>query len=143
LHDNRFFSIRRRTVVPAFALGIFIGFLPVPGHLVIAAGASVPLRVHIPLAMISTLISNPFTLPAIYYGCFRVGQVLLGLPPQPFSFELSFDWVTHQFMQIWQPMLLGCLLVGAISATIGYIALDLLWRASIADYLAKRRSKKR
>ena len=42
----------------------------------------------------------------------------------------------------WQPMVLGCVLLGSVAAFVGYVALDLLWRASIADYLARRRKRK-
>jgi hypothetical protein len=44
---------------------------------------------------------------------------------------------------IWQPLLLGSILLGAISALVGYVALDALWRASLADYLEARRRRKR
>ena len=142
LDDNNYWSIRRRTVVPAFALGIFIGFLPFPAHLLLTALLALALRVNIPVALITTLFSNPLTMPAIFYLCYQVGQEILGLPPQPFDFELSLDWLTHSFTQIWQPLLLGCILIGSIASLIGFVALDLLWRASLADYLAKRRAKK-
>ena len=55
---------------------------------------------------------------------------------------MSLKWVTGQFVTIWQPLLLGCVLLGALLAFIGYAALDLLWRASLADYLAEKRKRR-
>jgi hypothetical protein len=78
----------------------------------------------------------------MFFFAYRLGRTLLGLEPQPFEFELSLSWLGNQFLQIWQPMVLGCVLLGSLAAFVGFIALDLLWRASIADYLAKRRRRK-
>jgi uncharacterized protein (DUF2062 family) len=52
------------------------------------------------------------------------------------------EWLTHGFLNVWQPLLLGCMLCGALAALIGYVGLDLLWRASLADYVATRRRRK-
>lgn len=141
LHDPNLWSIRRRNVVPAFSLGLFLVFMPVPGHLLIGALLALALRINIPVATLTTLISNPLTMGPIYYLAYRVGQRLLGTPPQPFAFELSFDWLTGSFLAIWQPLLLGAVLLGTVAAALGYAALDLLWRASLADYVESRRRR--
>jgi len=52
------------------------------------------------------------------------------------------EWFTHGFINVWQPLLVGSMLCGAVTSLIGYIGLDLLWRASLADYLAARRRRK-
>ena len=142
LEDHRLWTIRRRTVVPACALGVFVAFQPFPGQILAAVLLAVALRVNIPAAALSTLVVNPFTLGPIFYFCYETGLFLLGVEPQRFEFELSLNWLGNQFLDIWQPLILGCLLVGAIASLIAFIALDLLWRASIADYLTKRREKR-
>jgi uncharacterized protein (DUF2062 family) len=143
LHDTRLWGIRRRNVVPAFALGLFIAFMPVPGHVLIAALVALALRINIPIAALTTFASNPLTIGPMFFLAYRVGLRLLSLRPQPFNFELSLVWFSDRFVLIWQPLLLGCLLMGAASALIGYIALDMLWRASLADYLDARRRRKK
>jgi hypothetical protein len=143
LHDTRLWGIRRRNVVPAFSLGLFIAFLPVPGHVLIAALTALALRINIPIAALTTFASNPLTVGPMFFLAYRVGLRLLSLQPQPFNFELSFVWFSERFVLIWQPLLLGSVLLGAASALVGYIALDLLWRASLADYLEARRRRKR
>lgn len=143
LHDHRLWGIRRRTVVPAFAIGIFIAFLPTPGHTLMGALLALAFRVNIPVAALATWVSNPVTMGPMYYFAYRLGRYLLGTPLQEFQFEMSWNWVTHTFVTIWQPMLLGCFILGALAAVIGYIILDLLWRSSIADYKTRKRSKRR
>lgn len=143
LHDQRLWGVRRRTIAPAFALGLFVAFMPFPGHPLIAALAALAMRVHIPVAALTTFVSNPLTMGPMYFFAYRLGQFLLGTERQPFSFELSLTWVLERFVTLWQPLLLGCVLLGLLAALTGYIVIDLLWRASIADYLEKRRARKR
>lgn len=143
LHDTNLWSIRRRTVVPAFSLGLFVAFMPFPGHPLMAALLALALRINIPIAALTTFVSNPLTMGPMYFVAYKTGLGLLDVEPQPFEFELSLAWIREKFVTIWQPMTLGCVLLGSIAALVGYIGLDLLWRASLADYLAARRAKRK
>lgn len=140
LHDRRLWGIRRKTVVPAAAWGTFIAFLPIPGHMLVAALGSLLLRCNIPVAALTTFIVNPVTVYPIYYFAYRVGAKLLGAQRVPFDIELSVDWLTSTFLLIWQPLLLGCVLVGAIAALIMYVLLDVFWRSSLANYKTRKRN---
>lgn len=143
LHDHRLWAIRRRTVVPAFAIGIFIAFLPTPGHTLMGVLLALAFRVNIPVAALATWVSNPLTMGPMYYFAYRLGRYLLGTPLQEFQFEMSWDWVTHTFLTIWQPMLLGCFILGVLAAVTSYITLDIFWRSSIADYKTRKRNSRR
>jgi len=143
LHDPNLWGVRRRTVVPGFALGLFVAYLPFPGHTLTAIVLATLLRVNVPVAAICTFISNPITMGPMYYFGYEVGVWVLGVPPRPFEFEMSFAWLTERLAILWQPLLLGCLLLGSLIATIGYVGLDLVWRASITDYLARRRARRK
>lgn len=142
LHDQRLWGIRRRSVVPAFALGVFVAFLPIPGHMLVAALSAVALRINIPVAVVATWISNPATVGFMYYFGYRLGANLLGIEEQPFAIELSLDWLTHTFITIWQPLLLGCCILAITGALVGYAALDVIWRSSIADYKTRKRGRR-
>ena len=142
LHDHRLWSVRRKNVVPAVALGAFFAFMPFPGHPLWAAFAALALRVNIPIAALTTFISNPLTMGPMYFFAYRLGAWLLGVPRKPFAMEMSFDWVTHTFVNIWQPMLLGCLLLGTASALLVYVTLDIVWRSSIGQYKTRKRKQR-
>lgn len=141
LHDPNLWGIRRRTVVPAFSLGLFVAFLPIPGHMVTAALLALALRVNIPVAVLSTWASNPVTIGPMFYFAYEVGSKLLRRTPRPFEIELSFAWLIDGFAYVWEPLLLGCVLLGAILSLVGFVGLDLLWRASIWEYLIRRRER--
>ena len=143
LHDHRLWSMRRKTVVPAFALGLFVSFMPFPGHFMFAALCALMFRINIPAAALTTFIVNPLTMYPLFRFSYRVGAYLLSIQPGPPSFELSLNWMTHTFVAIWKPMLLGGALVGAVAALLGYVILDILWRYSVASYKSKKRNKRR
>jgi len=142
LQDQRLWGIRRRTVVPAFAIGLFIAFMPTPGHTLTGALLALGFRVNIPVAALATWVSNPVTMGPMYYFAYRFGRSLLDAPLREFQFEMSWDWVTHTFVTIWQPMLLGCVILGAVAALVGYVVLDLLWRSSIVNYKTRKRNSR-
>ncbi|MCH7821566.1 MAG: DUF2062 domain-containing protein [Proteobacteria bacterium] len=143
LHDHRLWGIRRKTVIPAFALGLFIAFQPFPGHVLAAVLAALVLHINIPVASLTTFISNPVTIGPVFYFSYRVGAFLLSIEPGPFAMEMSLEWLTNTFVSIWQPLLLGSVLIGTIAATLGYVVLDVVWRGSLADYKARKRRKRK
>ncbi len=77
LHDPNLWGIRRRTVVPAFSLGIFVACLPFPGHMVTAALLALVLRINIPVAAVSTWVINPLVMGPLYYLAYQLGSILL------------------------------------------------------------------
>ena len=140
LHDHRLWGVRRRWVVPAFAIGLFIAFMPILGHTLVAALAALALRVNIPVAAAATWVNNPATMFVIFPGSYQFGALLLGTPAQDVEFEMTWEWMTHTFLSIWQPMLLGSVLLGLAAAILGYVTLDIIWRFSLANYKARKRS---
>jgi len=140
LHDHRLWGIRRKTVVPAFSLGLAIAFLPFPGHVFQAALLALALRVNIPVAAVATFACNPLTMGPMFFGAYELGAALLGLDPGPFSFEFSLAWVQTVFLQVWLPLMLGCALLGSVAAVVGYITLDAFWRYSLHDYKSRKRN---
>ena len=87
-------------------------------------------------------VGNPATWVPMYYLAYKLGSTILGTELQPFDFEPTLDWMTHTFVHIWQPLLLGSVLLGGATAAIGYAVLDGLWRLSLASYKKKKRSER-
>ncbi len=129
--------------MPAFAIGLFVCFMPTPGHTLMAALLALGFRINIPVAALTTWVSNPVTMGPMYYFAYRLGHKLLDTPLQNFQFEMSWDWVSHTFVTIWQPMLLGCFILGVFAAVVGYFTLDWFWRSSITDYKLRKRDNRR
>ena len=142
LQDPGIWHINRRSVSGAVAVGLVCAFIPVPFQMFLAAIGAIIFRVNILIAVPIVWLSNPVTMPPLFYFCYKVGVWILGAPERDFDFELSFDWLANGLLLIWQPFLLGCLIVGLISALLGYAAVRLLWRYEVAKKI-KLRNKRR
>jgi len=141
LQDTSLWHINRRSCSLAIALGIFCAFIPVPFQMLIAAAAAVWMRVNILIAVPMVWISNPLTMGPMYYLCYLVGTEILGEQAAGFEFELSFDWLLTELVAIWQPFLLGCLILGLISALAAFILVRILWHLHILSHIKDRAAR--
>ena len=74
----RLWHFSRKAVALGVALGVFFGLLIPIAQIPAAVGAALVLRANVPVAVVSTLVSNPFTYGPLYYGAWRLGCVVLG-----------------------------------------------------------------
>jgi uncharacterized protein (DUF2062 family) len=99
--------------------------------MVLAAAAAIYFRTNLPISVGLVWVSNPITMPPLFYGAYLLGDIILGGPNAEFSFELSFDWLMNELSAIWAPFLLGCFILGVLSSAGGYASIRLLWRLHI------------
>ena len=138
LQDPSLWHINRRSFSIAVAVGIFCAFIPVPFQMFIAAAAAIWFRVNILVAVPLVWISNPVTMPPIFYFCYLVGIKILGIEPGRFEIQLSFTWLLEELTAIWQPFLLGCFAVGGITALGSFILVRVLWHLHILSHIKER-----
>ena len=143
LRDPNLFHINRRSVAGAFAVGLFVAWMPVPFQMVFAAAAAIPARVNLIISVALVWISNPVTMPALFYFAYRLGGFVLGIEPNGFQIELSFSWLANGLLAIWQPFLLGCLIMAISSSLLGYTIIRLLWRWNIVRRWEQRKKTKK
>lgn len=143
LHDPSLWHINRKSFSGAIAVGVFFAFMPVPFQMLLAALAAISLRFNILVAVSTVWISNPITLAPMFYFCYRIGAAILDTHADNFNFELSFDWVVTGMLDIWQPLILGCLVVGLVSATVSYWLMQFLWRYHLLTRIKNRRESRR
>lgn len=127
-----FLAVSRRSVAGAIWVGLFVALLPLPGQTVVALLAALLLRVNVPLAAITTWVTNPVTIGPIFYWEYTLGRLLLDIPPSGFSIELSWNWVTSGFLAIWKPLLLGCFITATVVASIAFVTVSVTWRLIVA-----------
>ncbi len=139
LHDPNLWHLNRRSVSGAFGAGLFIAFVPVPFQMVLAAGASILFRINLPLSVALVWITNPITMPAIFYFAYLVGNWTLGTPPQASEFQVSMQWLEQSLDGVWLPLLLGSFICGTVCGTAAYITMRLFWRWSIIKQWKDRR----
>ena len=142
LHDPHLFHLNRRSATRAMFIGLFWAFMPMPFQMIPAAACAIWFRANLPLSVVLVWISNPLTIPPLFYFCYQVGSWILGRPPSAVAFELTWDWFTHELEIVWQPLLLGSLVVGLASASAGAAAVRLLWRLHVVRFVRRKKAER-
>lgn len=140
LHHPNLWHMHRRSVAGGVAAGLFCGLIPGPLQMISAALLAVLFRVNLPVAVVTTLYTNPFTILPLYALAYEIGAWVGGvrhggrLGPPPFP-ELHWDnwagelWAWLEAMG--QPLLIGLPLLAAGLALVGYFAVRFAWRAAV------------
>lgn len=151
LQHHNLWHLHRRSVAGGVAVGLFSGLIPGSNPVQFAAGAllSIAFKVNLPIAVLVTLYSNPFTIVPLYFLAFKLGQLVLfqrgrELPsfPSEFSGTAIFQHLPEAFnwlLSVGKPLLLGIPLLALILAAIGYFVTDWAWRAGVCLQWRQRR----
>ena len=144
----RLWHLNRHSAAGAVAAGLFCGLIPGPLQMLGAAVCALLFRVNLPLAMLVTLYTNPFTIVPLYLLAYQIGRLFLGdgngfITPPAFNPTDMVAWTTA--MQTWmlavaKPLGIGLVLLAAVLAALGYVATRAAWRIYLLT--AWRRRKK-
>jgi len=136
LADPDLWHLNRRSSARAVAIGLFSGLVPGPFQVLSAVGLSILWRAHFPLAAITTLYTNPFTIVPLYIIAYQYGGLFLtgepgvsALNPPPFSWSADYMGAVVAWMgELGRPLALGIVLLALTLAMIGFVAVRLGWR---------------
>jgi len=134
--------LNRRSVAQAFFIGIFCAFIPMPFQMALAAVLAFYLNSNLPISVGLVWLSNPITMPPLFYATYSLGAYLLDIPAREFNSDMSLDSLFAQLNDIWLPLYLGSLLAGLIFASLGYIGMRILWRMHVVSHWNKRKAER-
>lgn len=142
IYATNLWHINRYSSAMAFFVGLFVAFIPIPGQMLAAAILALLFRCNLPLSVCLVWVTNPLTMPALFYMAYEVGALLIDVPVTEVKFELSIHWLTHTLENIWEPFLLGCLLCGLFCGSLGYFIVSLSWRWRVSMHWRERKRKR-
>jgi uncharacterized protein (DUF2062 family) len=132
LHDPNLWHLNRHAVANACLVGMFAAFMPIPSQMLLAAVLALWRRANLPISVALVWLTNPVTMPPVLYAEYRLGAWVLQRSPNTQHFEPSFDWLRSQLGQIWEPVLVGSLILGIVSGLLAAGLVHLLWRVHVA-----------
>lgn len=130
LHHPHVWHMSRRGISLGVGIGVFFGLLLPLAQIPAAAVVAVFMRANVPVAAVSTLVTNPVTFPAIYYCAYRIGARLTGerLPPPAAMDDLHLK--LHNIVdspvpdgwwrRVGKPAIVGLLVMATISGLLTY-----------------------
>jgi uncharacterized protein (DUF2062 family) len=142
LDDHFLWQFNRRAVAGGATIGLFFGILFPFLQIFLAAFAAIVWRVNLPVAAFTTLVTNPFTFPPIYYLAYRLGAILTGavsaspgavidaaIEPAIVGGWLPklIDWI----QAVGLPLALGLFVMATVAALVGYVMVNLVWKLRV------------
>ncbi|MCZ4128223.1 DUF2062 domain-containing protein [Stutzerimonas balearica] len=128
IHDPNLWHLNRHSVARAMGIGLFWAMIPMPMQMLAAALCALPARANLPIAVGLVWLTNPLTMPPVFYCNYKLGAWLMDTPAIGMPDELSLAWVTHLLRDNWQPLYLGSLVMAAVLALLGYFGTQAYWR---------------
>jgi uncharacterized protein (DUF2062 family) len=137
------------------AVGLFAGLIPGsnPVQFFFAALLAIAFKVNLPVAVVTTLYSNPLTILPIYIAAYAIGAFVTGngsdSMPQT---ELHLmdksiqDWVPAMIdwaVSLGKPLLVGLLLLAMLLSVGGYFLVRGAWRVYIVLEWRKRSRRRK
>ncbi len=144
--------LNRRSAAGGVAVGMFCGLIPGPLQMLGAGIAAVLFRVNLPVALLTTLYTNPITIVPLYLVAYKIGAFVLGAagkrPPAP---PPDWDWTdmvrSVEALGQWAlglgaPLAVGVFLLACLLAVAGYAVVRVLWNIHLRrSWLARRRRR--
>ncbi len=149
-HPN-LWHLNRRSVAGGVAVGMFCGLVPGPLQMLSAAILAIPLRVNLPVALFTTLYTNPITIVPLYILAFAIGSLITGTSdsmavPPDFSWTHAIDsmMALGQWMvSLGKPLAIGLLALASGLAISGYCAVQIGWRWHVQREWRRRAERRR
>ena len=126
---KEYLSTNRAMVSKAVLIGLFIAFIPMPMQMLAVITMMPFFKFNVPIAISMCWLSNPFTMPPMYYMEYLTGSFILGNEIAPV--EMTLDWFSENLDNIFIPLYFGTLLYSIFGSLSGYWLVNHFWRASV------------
>jgi uncharacterized protein (DUF2062 family) len=143
--------LNRRSAAGAVAVGLFCGLIPGPLQMLGAGIACVFLRVNLPVALVTTLYTNPLTIVPLYLVAYEIGALVLGASGSgPVPAPPAWDWarpfasvqaIGHWMSSLGPPLALGVFLLACLLSALGYAVVRFLWSVHLRRAWHARRRR--
>lgn len=151
LHHHNLWHLNRRSAAGGVAIGAFTGLIPGPVQMLLAAVLAIVFRVNLPVAVLTTLYTNPFTTVPLYLLAYEIGKLFYhptGAPAPSFDFDWrSQSWLDffpalfHWVLSLGPTFIVGVLILASLLSVTSYFLVRALWRLGAIIEWRKRRKR--
>ncbi|MBN2826153.1 MAG: DUF2062 domain-containing protein [Campylobacterales bacterium] len=138
---REYLSINRKSISRGIGLGLFIAFIPMPFQMFAILALTPFIRFNVPIGIAMVWLSNPLTMPPMYYMEYQTGLYFLNQSPLP-DIELTLDWFQNNIEEIVLPLYLGTFFYSLSVSLIAFLLINILWIRSIHEYKRLRKVRK-
>lgn len=135
----------RRSVPRGVALGMLVGIIIPFAQILFASLLSFSVRANVPVAALTTFVTNPFTTPLLWVLAYKVGSWLLHVDAMTVvapvntaiertDLQEALQWLTGATLVT----AFGLVVIAIIASALSYLITSFVWRAWVAR---KRRAR--
>ncbi|NOX14802.1 MAG: DUF2062 domain-containing protein [Epsilonproteobacteria bacterium] len=136
---REYLSVNRKAITRGLLIGIFWGFIPMPFQMLAVLAMTPIARFNVPIAISMVWLSNPITMPFMYYMEYLTGAFILRKPH--LSVELNMHWFQSNLENIFVPLYTGTLFYAIIVSIAVFYSVNWLWIRSVKT--EKRHAKRK
>lgn len=130
--DHQLWDINCRSISLGVGIGLFCAFIPLPLQMLMAAILCIVFRANIPIAILMTFVSNPFTFLPFNFLIYFIGSFVVG---NEISFRINLSEIGASYF-------IGLATVALGSGLIGFSLTWAIWKMNARiRVLAKRKRK--
>lgn len=133
-----YLAINRRMITRGIWIGLFWGFIPMPMQMLAVMATTPFIRFNVPIAISMVWLSNPLTMPPMYYMEYLTGNFILGRDGIE-NIELTLEWFSQNMGDIFIPLYVGTAFYSIVVSTTIYLILNWLWILSVREERSKNR----
>ena len=130
-------KVNRKMVSRAVLVGMFIAMIPMPMQMLAVILVAPFFRFNVPIGVMLVWITNPFTMPVIYYVEYITGNFLL-MQDGVHDIQLSMQWFKDNIADIFIPLYVGTAFYSVVFSIGGYYLINWLWKLSVHSEKKKR-----
>ena len=144
--------LNRRSAAGGVAIGLAAGLIPGPLQVISAVILAMVFRANLPVAIVTTFYTNPFTIVPLYLLAYTLGGLVTGESVQQvhvpdFHGTLSRLGETAREFIAWlvslgDTLAIGLVMEGTLFATLGYLAVRALWRWNVVREWRNRQRRR-
>ena len=135
-----YFNINRKMITRGVLIGLFWGFIPMPMQMAAVVATAPFIRFNVPIAIAMVWLSNPITMPPMYYMEYLTGNYLLGLEGIN-SIELTLEWFSANMKDIFVPLYVGTAFYSIVVSALVYFLLNWLWIRSVKEEKCEKKKR--
>ncbi|NPA66405.1 MAG: DUF2062 domain-containing protein [Epsilonproteobacteria bacterium] len=126
---QEYFAANRKMISRGVLIGLFIAFIPMPMQMAAVVAVTPFIKFNVPVAIAMCWLSNPVTMPPMYYMEYLTGSFFLGIQPEPV--ELTLEWFKNNLSKIFIPLYVGTAFYSVFGSIAGYFLVNWLWVKSV------------
>jgi len=127
---REYLSVNRKSITKGIFIGLFWGFIPMPMQMLAVLSMTPFFKFNVPIAISMVWLSNPLTMPFMYYMEYQTGNFILNRDGLE-NIDLTLTWFSDNWDNILVPLYIGTIPYSIFVSALVYFIINRLWITSV------------